>query len=82
MPRLCFRLQETGRLVAEVGPDQAVVIPAVEDRIYAPSAEDPGAYIRFRMVGREFYFDQQGGLALVNLECVELPEPPPAPPSS
>jgi hypothetical protein len=79
MPRLCFRHQETARLIAEVESEQAVVIPVAEDRIYAPSADNPGVYAQFRIAGREFFFDQQGALALINLECVELSPPAVAP---
>lgn len=73
MPRLCFRHQETGRLIAEIGADRVSFIPSVEDRIYAPSVATPGVYAQFRVAGRDLFFDQQGDLALVNLECADIP---------
>ncbi len=72
MPLLHCRRQETGRLIAQVQAVDPGLIPAVEDRIYAPTAEDAGAYVHLRVVGREFFYDQQGDLALVHLECVEV----------
>jgi hypothetical protein len=82
MPRLCFRHQDTGRLIAEGEGNQAGVIPAIDDRIYVPSAMAPGMYANLRVAGRELYYDQRGALALINLECVELPAPPAAPRAS
>jgi len=75
MPRLCFRHQETGRLIAEIRADQVMAIPGMDDRIYAPSATAPGTYAQFRVAGRELFFDQHGALAVVNLRCAELPAP-------
>jgi hypothetical protein len=72
MPLLHCRRQETGRLIAQVRAEDSGHIPTVEDHIYAPNAEDAGEYAYLRVTGREFYYDQQGNLALVNLECVEL----------
>ena len=45
-----------------------------------PLAEEPGVYVHCRIVGRDFYYDQQGILVLVNLACVELAVPPDAKP--
>lgn len=72
MPRLDFHHQETGRLLAEVQADGVSFIPVVDDRVYAPSADDAGVYSLFRIAGREFYYDQRGVLAHVNLTCVEV----------
>jgi hypothetical protein len=69
MPRLEFRGQETGRLVAEVA--DASIVPAAGDHIYAPTVADIGVYSHYRVAGREFFYDQHGKLALVKLECVE-----------
>jgi hypothetical protein len=73
MPRICFRHRESGRLVAQVEAEDLARIPATDDGVYAPSAADPGVYVYLLVERREFYYDQQGFLALVNLECVELP---------
>jgi hypothetical protein len=78
VPRLYFRRQESGRLIAKVQDEDLARIPATDDSVYAPSAEEAGAYLHLRVVGREFYYDQQGALALVSLECVELPSQPDA----
>jgi hypothetical protein len=72
MPRVEFHLQNTGRLVAQVEAEGHSIIPAVGDRIYAPSAADIGVYSHFRVAGREYYYDQHGNLALVRLECAEV----------
>ena len=72
MPRLCFRRQDSGGLIAEARAQGSSGIPAVDDRIYAPSAADPGVYSHHRVTGREFYYDQRGDLSLVTLECVEV----------
>jgi hypothetical protein len=75
------RRQETARLIAQIQAEDSGLIPTVEDRIYAPTAEDAGVYAYLRVVGREFYYDQQGDLALVELECVELASMPDARPA-
>jgi hypothetical protein len=82
MTRLCFRRQESGRLIAEVEGKPGVVLPATGDRIYATSAANPGVYAEFKVAGRQLFYDQHGDLALVNLERVELPASSPAPAAS
>jgi hypothetical protein len=52
-----LRHQQTSRSIAEFQADQAILIPSANDLVYAPSAGEAGAYARFRVVGREFYFD-------------------------
>ena len=69
-----YRHRETGRLVARV--EGSSNMPAPADHIYAPSAADAGAYSHLRVTGREFYYDQQGKLTLVKLECVEVTSQP------
>ena len=81
MARLEFRNRETGRLIARAELGVSWIIPAAGDVIYAPSAEDTGVYSHQRVAGRQFFYDQQGHLSLVALECIEVPSQPVAVPS-
>jgi hypothetical protein len=63
-------------LVAQVEGAGSAIIPAAGDRIYAPSVADTGVYSHHQVAGREFYYDQQGHLTLIKLECIEAPSQP------
>lgn len=76
MPRLEFLREGTGQLVAQVQAGDPASIPAIEDLVYAPSAENPGIYACFQVSDRQFYYDQQGNLTLVGLTCRILPSGP------
>ena len=76
MPRVEFRLRETGRLVAHTEAADNAVIPIAGDRVYAPSATDAGVYSHYQVSDRELYYDQEGRLALIKLECFDVPSTP------
>ncbi len=80
MIQLDFRRQESGRLIAQVEAESGSLVPATNDQLYVPLAEEPGMYAHCRIVRRDFYYDQQGILVLVNLACVELASQPDAKP--
>jgi hypothetical protein len=69
-------------VIAEFQAEDATRIPLAEDSVYAPSAQDAGVYSHLRVVRREYYYDQRGGLVLVNVVCTEDPAPVPAVPAA
>jgi hypothetical protein len=69
VPQLEFYREKDGPKIASVQADDPGVIPNVWDVVYVPDDKDPGVYAHLRVSGRQFYYDQQGNLAMVRLLC-------------
>jgi hypothetical protein len=69
VPQLEFYREKDGPKIATVQSGDPGVIPGVWDVVYVPDDEDSGVYVHLRVSGRQFYYDQQGNLAIVRLLC-------------
>ncbi len=72
MPQLEFCREMDGPTIAGVQAADPAVIPTVRDEVYVPDGAEPRAYVRVRVSGRQFYYDQQGHLTIVRLSCEVL----------
>jgi hypothetical protein len=69
VPQLEFCREQDGPKIASVQTGDPGAIPGVWDVVYVPDDKDPGVYAHLRVSGRQFYYDQQGNLAMVRLLC-------------
>jgi len=72
VPQLEFCRDKDGPKIASVQADDPGVIPGAWDLVYVPDGEDPRVYVQVRVTSRQFYYDQQGHLAMVRLVCEDL----------
>jgi hypothetical protein len=72
VPQLEFCREKDGPKIASVQAGDPAVIPSDRDLVYVPDGEDRRVYIHVRVSGRQFYYDQQGHLAMVRLICEDL----------
>lgn len=69
MPQLEFCREKDGPKIASVHAGDPAVIPGVWDLVYVPDDDDPRVYVHLRVSSRQFYYDQQGHVAMVRLIC-------------
>jgi len=72
MTRLEFWKEEERQVVANVQAGEPAFIPDIGDRVYIPDSEDSGVYAYVKVTGRQYYFSQQGELAMIRLSCVTV----------
>jgi len=72
MTRLEFWDEKERQVVANVQAGEPGFIPIIGDHVYIPHGEDSGVYAHVKVTGRQYYFSQQGELAMIRLSCEGL----------
>jgi hypothetical protein len=72
MTQLEFCRDYDERPIARIEDGEPAIIPSIGDRVYVPDEQDSRVYLHIKVVGRQFYYDQQGHLATVRLSCEVL----------